>query len=179
MNTELAASFNARCKSPSDINQHLVALSNYAEQCRSIVEFGVRDGNSTIALLNGIEAAPLGGVLHSFDIAPNRAHVPPLSANTQWHFTQADTGKLETIPPCDLLFIDTLHTRNHVTAELKHAELVRRWIAFHDTTLFGDRGERGEEGITSAIYDFLARSDAWRVERHWSNNNGLLVLCRR
>jgi len=37
---------------PCDINEHLSTLMRYGQQCGSIVELGVRDGLSTLALLN-------------------------------------------------------------------------------------------------------------------------------
>lgn len=166
--------YEHRCNQRSDINELMPILNGYAQKSNVVVEFGVRTGNSTCAFLAGL---PKGGELHSFDInKPQCGFDDP-----RWTFTQADTGKLESIPICTTLFIDTLHTADQVRAELAHADNVQKWILFHDTMLFGDKGEgrEGGYGITHAIYEFLARnSKNWRVKEHYPHNNGLLVLER-
>ena len=161
-----------------DIYQHLPTLAHIAQSCESIVEFGVRTGNSTCAFLYGLETGK-GGTLHSFDLNATSLN-PPVLEKTKWKFTQANTAQLADIPECDVLFIDTLHTAEQVNAELRHANRVKRFILLHDTVTFGDFGEgdRNKLGITSAIYDFLAENRGWRVVHHYPNNNGLLVLGR-
>jgi hypothetical protein len=165
-----------RSGSHLDINEHLETLSVYASKCRSIVEFGTRTGNSTVALLHGLESQG-NGILHSFDIN-DTPYKPPSDLNAIWKFTKADTSLLEDIPICDMLFIDTLHTADQVRAELKFAYKCNKYIFLHDTVTFGDKGENGQDGITRAIYEFLADNTEWRVMQHWSNNNGLLGLVR-
>ena len=46
--------FEQLCRTPSDINEHLPIFFKYAEQSSSVVEFGVRKGASTWALLHGL-----------------------------------------------------------------------------------------------------------------------------
>ncbi len=63
-----------------------------------------------------------------------------------------------------------------------HAHRVRRYLAFHDTVLFGWREEstNGGPGIMQAILEFMATAEGqkWHVYSHAPNNNGLLVLKR-
>ena len=178
----LAADLTARCTGKSgehwDIYQHLPTLAEAAQMCETVVEFGVRTGNSTCAFLYGLETGK-GGALHSFDIMRTK-YEPPALARATWKFTQADTATLAEIPECDLLFIDTLHTAIQVARELVHAARVRKFIFLHDTVTFGSEAEGApnEHGITCAIYDFLAANRDWRVIHHYPNNNGLLVLGR-
>jgi cephalosporin hydroxylase len=176
--TPLYADYLARCATPSDIHEHLPALYQLATRSETIVEFGVRSGNSTIALLAGLEPM-LGGRMYSYDLNPPAFPTPAPEAAT-WFFTQADTATLPGIPDCDLLFIDTLHTCDQVRAELQYADRVRRWIAFHDTQLFGTRDESPGTGpgIMHAIFEFLADHPEWQVQSHTPANNGLLVLAR-
>lgn len=168
--------YQKRVNTRSDINELMPVIREYASKCNVVAEFGVRSGNSTCAILAGLQDG--GGLeLHSYD--KNKAGC---SFDTvKWKFTQADTSTLEGIPYCEMLFIDTLHTAKQVEAELKHAASVSGWILFHDTMLFGDKGEGrdGGYGITHAIYDFLAKEHKnWRVKEHYPHNNGLLVLQR-
>lgn len=180
MNDQLLKDFHARRAGGvqhRDIFEHLDTLAHYAAQCQSIVEFGVRSGNSTSALLYGLESG-LGGVLYSYDYRQHEFECPPLERAT-WVFECANTAKLAEIQRCDLLFIDTLHTAAQIEQELKHEAYVRRWILLHDTTRWGDVGDHnGELGITSAIYEFLIANREWRIERHWRNCNGLTLLER-
>jgi len=157
----------------SDISEHLQTLHDLAAsipKCR-VVEFGVRSGNSTCAFLTS------GARVFSFDIAKPSFRPLPEHEN-RWTFCQADTGKLDYIPACDILFIDTLHTGDHVRNELRMAKYAIGYIVFHDTILFGTHGELGQSVITGAIYDFLADNPEWRVMRHYENNNGLLILSK-
>ena len=180
MNQDLEKDYQERmaCRNGThkDINEHLSTLSGYAYLCSSIVEFGTRTGNSTVAFLHGLESNR-GGVLHSFDIN-DTPYTPPQNLKSTWNFTKADTKTIQDIPECDLFFIDTLHTAAQVRAELKFAHRVKHFIFLHDTVTFGDNGENGQTGITRAIYEFLANNDDWQVMRHWDNNNGLLGLSR-
>ena len=175
----LKTDYEERCARQSDINQQMPKLYELAQQCDVVCEFGVRTGNSTAALLYGLQP---GGTLHSFDINPTHFTPPLPSEGVTWHFHQCDTSAIDEIPWCNMLFIDTLHTSWQVERELKHAGKVKKWIAFHDTMLFGDKGESpgGGHGITHAIYSFLIENDEnWRIVYHNPENCGLLVLERR
>ena len=181
MKDNLKQDYENRCAglsgSHQDIKEHLPVLSKLAEGAGTIVEFGVRTGNSTCAFLHGLELGG-GGTLYSYDLGGHTFGKPELE-NANWVFTQADTGKLENIPPCDILFIDTLHTQAQVTAELRQAPYVEKFIIFHDSVNNGDRGEGDQPGITRAIYQFLAQNwKEWRVYAEYPNNNGLLILAR-
>jgi hypothetical protein len=60
---------------------------------------------------------------------------------------------------------------------------VRQFIAFHDTTTFGDRDEhpddtQGRAGLWPAIAKFLRENHDWKLLFYYTNNNGLTVLHR-
>lgn len=142
-----------------------------------IVEFGVRGGNSTASWLAGIPKS-----LFCYDIAvPVDLRLFQEVAGgcgVCFEFTQADTGTLESIPPCDILFIDTLHTGPHLTKELWHARNARKFVVIHDTIAFAVVGEGGEPGLSGAIDEFLLEHPEWRVFKHYENCNGLMILAK-
>lgn len=183
---ELEARYARLCAAPSDINEHLPTLRNLASGVR-VVELGVRFGHSTAALAAG---APVS--LDSYDIklqaAAHKVHALAVAAGVDMRLHQADDLAID-IPECDLLFIDTWHSGTQLEKELnRHAHAVRKHIALHDTTTFGQHGETDgipwasavEPGLLSAIDAFMATAEGarWRVAKVWANNNGLTLLER-
>lgn len=85
-------------------------------------ELGVRCGNSTVAILCGMEQAQ-NGALYSCDIDPcEHAHGVVAGLNTErWRFTQEDSlifaSKFEP-QSCDFVFLDTSHEYQQTVREL-------------------------------------------------------------
>jgi hypothetical protein len=163
------------CNQRSDINEHLPTLKRYAEQCDSIVEMGVRSIVSTWALLAGKpkilvsidieDPSKYGGDIWEVYDAANEAGV-------NFSFVKGDSLTVTT-PEIDMLFIDTLHTKEQLAQELeRHHTQVRKYIAMHDTNLEGDNGMR------EAINEFLDAHPEWAVEENFDNNNGMCFLKR-
>ena len=165
-------SFNYSKYTKSDINEHLAVMHKYADECNHITEFGVRTGVSTWAWL-----ASRAKIIRCFDIEN-------INHNLELHYASAkDTrkdftftcvstiaDKLE-IEPTDLLFIDTDHTYDQCSKELKmHAHKVKKYLIFHDTTLCPD--------LTKAINEFLEFNKDWKIKEVFTNNNGLTILER-
>lgn len=177
---------------PSDINEHLETLIAYGKKSDSIVEMGVRWGDSTWAFLC---AAPKK--LRSYDIQPpetwnasiSEFEATAVQQNTDYSFTLANVLDVE-IEQTDLLFIDTWHAYKQLKAELAlHASKVRKYIILHDTTSYGDHDESSYEGwgddwkgsgegIWKAVEEFLANNPEWKLEKRYTNNNGLTVLSK-
>jgi hypothetical protein len=165
-------------KTPSDINQNLPVLYELAKECETIVEMGVRTGVSTRAFLN------TDASLISIDIQKN-ATVEKLFAladasGKSCQYCIGDTLKIE-IAETDLLFIDTLHTYEQLTQELKlHGNKAKKYLIFHDTHTFGMVGEIGidKRGLMPAIIEFVIANPHWGFYIHKTNNNGLTVLKR-
>jgi cephalosporin hydroxylase len=163
---------------PSDINQHLPLMNILSKLCNHVTEFGVRWGTSATAWFNndvtvrGYDIVAYEPAVKLFDQAK--------AAGKDVQLIVQDTLTIGELEPTDLLFIDSLHTYKQVSAELKYAPNVRKFILLHDTVLFGDRGEDGSvPGISQAIREFLASNNDWTVLEHRTNNNGLTVLTRR
>ena len=175
----LEAEYNKAKTTPSDINQNLHVLYELAKECKHVTEMGVRTGVSTRAFLNtDVE-------LISYDIQLNPdvenlfTHAKLLGKKVQYE--QADVLQIE-IEPTDLLFIDTFHIYDQLSKELKkHAHKVKKYIAFHDTYIYGLRGENPQDknGLLTAIIEFLISNQEWQFKFHTNKNNGMTVLERK
>lgn len=165
----------------SDIVLALPIIEYYANKCKHVTEFGVREGHSTIALISGCK-----GKVCSYDIEKTPI-VSYLESSTDlpcnWEFKIADTGSPELeIEDTELLMFDTLHTYEHLTKELtNHGRKASRFLLFHDTFTCGDIDKSGhkQEGITRAIEEFMNKynfeyKEVYRTEA----NNGFLILER-
>jgi hypothetical protein len=151
----------------------------------------VKGGASSSALLLGASQ------VWSYDIKETpKARRLAAIAGGRWHYIIADSLKVE-IPPCDLLFIDSLHTFAQCDAELRqHASYVTRFLVFHDTLTFGSVGADGETGrqqwayqagvsvpeqclgIRPAIDALMIRDRSWRIAYSSPRSHGLLILER-
>lgn len=175
---EIAIRYQRACDRPSDINEHLPVLRRLAENVESVVEFGVRDVVSSWALLVAMPKRLRCYDIHrSLQVDVLARLGQAVYQHCDFAFMQADTLKAD-IEPCDLLFIDTVHTYAQLSAELtRHASKVRKRIVLHDTETYGEYGEDGGPGIWEAIGELLATGE-WYVEERYRNNNGLTVLVR-
>lgn len=163
---------------PTDMIEHMETIRGYSQQCRSAVEFGVYDCTSTWALLAGLPER-----LISYDIARREevtgVEEAALAAGIDFSFVLADTATVE-IAETDLLFIDSMHTYDHLRCELwLHSKYVRKFILLHDTTTFGNVDQTGiGRGLWPAIEEFLASAPVWRLRERFTNCHGLTVLER-
>ena len=145
----------------TDISEHLPTLYMLAKMSKSVVEFGVRGGVSTMAIIAAGKPS-----IH-YDISP-----APFVFNYPHTFIQQSSLEAE-IPICDLLFIDTEHTYKQLSRELAtHENMVSKFIAMHDTVTFGSE-------LMPAIEGFLSTNPNWEIIAHYKNNNGLTVLGRK
>lgn len=171
--SELDQWYERAKNTPSDINEHAESLYSLAAYEDHVVEFGVRHGVSTVALL---AAQPKRLTVYDVQRQPEVAELERLKGDCDFRFNLASSILVE-IEPCDVLFIDTQHTAKQLHAELTlHQAKVGRFIAMHDTEVFGDHGDDGGKGLKVAISSFLAKHPNWRVYSHAANNNGFTVL---
>lgn len=192
--------FEQLVEKPSDINEHLRTLKRLSSQCNVVVELGVRGGVSSYALLFGRPKE-----MHSFDINPIGSLEKDLIAyaqqtGTDWFFYHDNVLTTQHIPECDMLFVDTHHSYKQMACELYlHGNKARKYLVFHDVTIFGHQNELGQiitnnftddlvcyynkldnkQGIMPAIEEFLAANPHWKIQVLYPNNNGLLVLERQ
>ena len=161
----------------SDIYIHLPVLYQYAQDCDHVTEMGARSGNSTKAFL----------------YANPKKFISSKEIGVNCQYIGADVLTIE-IEETDLLFIDTWHCYDQLKKELElHAGKVRKYIAFHDTYTFGQKGEgypdmdvnhphrddlSGEGGIRKAIDEFLKENPEWEINYETEENNGLIVIAK-
>ena len=163
----------------SDIGEHVPLLQDLAEQCKSVVEFGVRKGVSTRALVSSV-----GLWMISYDLYPcaqAREDAAKIARRRGVYFklNVGDSREAPTVDT-DMLFIDSEHTYSCMRAELeRHGDSVRKFIAMHDTELFGLEGTDGKRpGLRGAIEEWLATRPEWSVLYDLPNCCGLMVLER-
>ena len=175
----------------TDIGEHLRTLHALAKLpgVRHITEFGVRDALSTAAL---VSALPARQVSYDVDLGEK---VRALHARAQaacagaalvdFRLVEADVLAAAPIEETDLLFIDTLHTGEHLLAELRrHAHRVARFIVLHDTAVCGAKlheplwsmlcsstehvaaGRADVLGLQAAVDTFLAEQSQPRDVRY-------------
>jgi len=180
-------------QTPSDINEHIPTLIEYASECEHITEMGVRAITSTWAFLG---AAPKK--LISYDIENpskwgadiNMVYDVAKQYNLNYEFRKENVLKIE-IEETDLLFLDTWHAYNQLKAELeKHSSKAKKYIIMHDTTSYEFRDEpltsenawEGKldfgKGLWAAITEFLDSNNEWVLHKRYTNNNGLTILKR-
>lgn len=177
--------YQTKVATPSDINQLLGYLKEYAEKCEHITEFGVRNPTSTYAFL---AAKPKRLVSYDISRYPEVDLVEELAAKEGLDFKFVLQDVLEAdIEETDLLFIDTAHTATQCERELaKHSNKVRKFIGFHDYFTFFEVGETAYNnsdiwcgrGLRYAIEPFLANNPQWTIAFKTDINNGLLILQR-
>jgi cephalosporin hydroxylase len=175
---DVSTAFEREKRKPTDMIEHMDVLRAYSSRCERVVEFGVYDCTSTWALLAGCPKK-----LTSYDI-DRRAEVADVEhaavdSGTDFRFVLASSLEIE-IDECDLLFVDSMHTYEHLRQELAlHAARVAKFILMHDTTTFGLVDQTGQgRGLWPAVEEFLATHPEWSLAERRVNCHGLTVLRR-
>lgn len=158
------------CNTQSDIHEHLPTLFRFASKCDSVVEFGVRFGMSSRAL---IAARPKSLISYDMTVEPEAEALfaAGRAEGINCQLVEKSSFDVE-LEPTEFLFIDSDHSYACLSKELKlHADRVTRFIAFHDTVSYG-----GE--LVPAIDGFLAEHPEWEFLEVYQNNNGFAVIHR-
>lgn len=170
-------------ESDGDFAGHMETISELLKDCKHVTEFGVGSGQSTKAFLRheGLE-------LHSYEIDPHpdmvQFFIDAKSAGKNCTLHIGDTRKVD-IEETDFLLVDSYHSYDQVKAELeRHGSKVRKYIAFHDTELYGFIGQGYDReadyfqlGIVPAIDEFIKESESiWDIAYHTEDCNGLTIL---
>jgi hypothetical protein len=198
-------SINKYKNGSSDIMEHIKTLYNYAKECDSVFETGVRGcisswaflcglldnntNNTKRFFLNDIEVCDINDLLEissQFDI----------DIKCEWK----NNLELEITENYDITFIDTWHIYGQLKRELeKFSKITNKYIIMHDTTVDEIHGEsiRGNQdvnhlskisgipvdeiikGVGPAINEFLQNNPEWYIKEKFTNNNGLTILARR
>ena len=167
----------------SDISEHLEKLKKYADRCDHITEFGVRYGNSTIALM---ASRPQKMISYDVNFPAKQSLLKDITKNSKinWKFKRQSSLKCN-IEKTDLLFIDTYHSYEQLSLELdRHSSKVKKYIIIHDTTTFGYKDEENtkprspKSGLVPAIDKFLKNNKDWARESVDYFNNGMTYLVK-
>lgn len=190
MTESIDAVYVRHCAGKTAIAPHLPRLRALADGLELAVEFGVKRGASSAALLLGAKRVV------SFDVvATPEARELEAAAGGRWDYRIEDSRKAD-VPECDMLFVDSLHDYEQCAAELNyHGDKARRFIALHDTQTFWEVGANGETGrkkwdyvagrgsvpldclgIGQAILNFMSCHRKWYVQASYPDSHGLLVL---
>lgn len=166
-------------KKVTDIHQHLVTLYDLvlAIDAKRVLELGVRDGESTVALLEAVKKN--GGRLVSVDIDPceqARAMLKEYGISEGWEFHQGSDitfgeGVWDRSKFFDLIFVDTSHEYSHTKREIELFEPMVRLgglMVFHDTVSF-------PLGVLKPIQEFLSTQNGYVFENH-THCHGLGIL---
>ncbi len=191
---------------------HMPRLLEYAQKCEYITEFGTGlaphkvDGHdkpmvSLFGLYTWLKARPRKITTYDicFDPTIRFPYQAALEANIELVFHQLacigydhkDIEQIlipETIEKTDLLFIDSNHTYNQLTAELtNHAEKVSKYIIMHDTEAFAygtswgsmEQHHGKDLGLATALDEFLLVHDEWEYTLYDKASAGLSILTRK
>ena len=196
--------YEKRLNTPSDIYEHLATLKQYASECESVLELGVRKCVSSWALALGLLNNSGKRTMYMNDInVCDTSLIETVSKQTDLKIVAkwGNNLELELEEDVDLTFIDTWHVYGQLKRELaRFAPRTKKYIIMHDTTVdewFGetkrnihkydvnkqsiDSGIPVEEilkGLWPAIEEFLEANKEWELHARWLNNNGLTILKR-
>ncbi len=176
--TGLEYEYRIVCTGPSDINEHLPMLREYAEKCEHVTELGTRFGNSTVAFM---AARPEKFITYDPQYNDRIDYLKLLAkeSGVSFHFKCEAPTEIE---DTDLLFIDTNHHKEQCEVELRlFAPKARKYLIFHDTSYFWEKGQGHEQGggLRYAIEPFMQANPQWQQVYRVENNNGLLILERQ
>lgn len=197
--------FNSECNNiDSDIYEHLPTLYNYAKDCESVIECGVRGCVSSWALALGLidnnksNKSILLNDIHKCDIdifLQLTKHLG-LDVNCVW----CSNLDLQVEKNIDMVFIDTFHVYGQLKRELdKFGKIINKYIIMHDTTvdeIYGECIRNGwnaselsfktgfpieeiNKGLGPAIDEFLESNTEWVLHEKYTNNNGLTILKKK
>lgn len=214
--SELNSAYYEAAQRPGPIgigcNDHLPPLHRLASQVRSVAEFGVATGDTSSAILSSWAPS-----VRSYDLWDWSEQIKLLRFWAEacfeacgvpnWNITFGSAGDTRIVTldgGVDLLYIDSFHTYWLLRDELaRHAPAVRRYIAMHDTTAFGEvdevfrhqleadgdrerknisdsySGSSTKQGLWPAVSEFLEANAEWSVWFRMHSCAGFTVLRRR
>lgn len=188
-----------------DIQEHLVTLHEYASQCNSVFETGVRGCVSSWAFLygllnndNGVKKKLLCNDIKVCDIDEllEASKSFDIEINCIW----GDNLLIDISENYDITFIDTWHVYGQLKRELdKFSKITNKYIIMHDTTVDGEMGESVRcgcdikrqsiesgipvheirKGLWPAVEEFLENNKDWYLVKRFTNNNGLTIICKK
>jgi len=153
---KLEQKYYSLCNSQSDINEHLPILYEYAKDCESIIELGVRGVTSTYSfirglinnnsknkslLINDIEPCPIDELVEIIKELP-----------IEFKYEWINDLDMVVDKNYDMTFIDTFHVYGQLKRELnKYSKITNKYIIMHDTEIDAIKGELYRSGCNSQL----------------------------
>lgn len=174
----LEALFLWACKTPRDTHDHLPTFKRLVESVDSAVVVEISKRRETGIGWAAGRPAHLISFLTEHDPLSDLARLTAGAAGVKWDVIRVPESP-ESVPECDILFIDSRHTKDQLLRELRNfGKGVRKHIVLHDTEIYCYRGENGGPGLCPAIAEWLKDNPEWFVLEHHRNLYGLSVLSR-
>ena len=149
------------CNNPCDINEHLPTLKEYAQECSSVFETGVRGVVSSYALLYGLvenkttndKLIFLNDIEHC-NISEFQKHAQDNAVSVKYAWINNLDLVFSPNETYDLTFIDTWHVYGQLKRELdKFSKITNKYIIMHDTEIDGIEGEtKRPNGLYNWLY---------------------------
>ena len=161
---------------PMDMVPHLSHLQHLATHVQSIVEFGIRSGVSTWALLDGL---PEDGTYFGVDVINIMDALPPrVFTDPRAKIVFGDDREVELPEHADMVMIDSSHEYEHTKQELDIAvRLTPRMIVMHDYLFWHPDPGHGWNWckVHQAVDDWLP-TGSYHIDHLYYSQWGLLVL---
>ena len=159
---------NIRWKMVGDMYRRMDYIQQTFQGIETITEFGPFQGCSTAAWLM---LKPKTFITIDAGVALDVELYKKAAAEIKVDFKFIISNDLETtINPCELLFIDTMHTEEHTYNELRlHADKVSKYLVFHDVA-------EPRFGTYAGIRKWWKDYPEWHIKYHDNDDCGFLVL---
>lgn len=159
---------NIRWKMVGDMYRRVDFIQQTFTGVQTITEFGPFQGCSTAAWLSLRPKKFVTmdqGVSLDVDLYKKAAE----EINVNFQFIQGSDLEID-IKPCELLFIDTMHTEEHTYQELTlHADKVSRYLVFHDVT-------QPRFGTLAGINLWWKDHPEWKLKYQDFDDCGFMIL---
>ncbi len=156
----------------ADVHQEIVFHLRHKGPC-SYRELGVNQGATAAIAMHVSNHVRIYDInLSNFE--PYRHLFEEFAKLNNINFRAEQKSSLDTstVEPVDVLYIDTLHQREHLLKELDlHSSSVRKSIICHDT--------QAKYEMFRGIEEWISRNPAWKIHYHHPKNVGYTTLVRK
>jgi len=157
-----------RWKMVGDMYRRIDFIQQTFTGVQTITEFGPFQGCSTAAWLS-LRPKKFVTVDQGVSLDVNLYKKAAEEINVDFQFIQGSDLGID-IEPCELLFIDTVHTEEHTYQELqRHADKVSKYLVFHDVT-------QPRFGTLAGINLWWKDHPEWKLKYQDFDDCGFMIL---
>ena len=149
-------------------------LLEYAnkEEVNHVVECGVFQGCSTSAFMSGRIKR-----LDSYDLDLSLVYRPlfnRIKEDIEWTLERKNTIQ-DLVPECDFLFLDTMHTYEHVIQEIRlQGKQARKYIAVHDTN-YPPPHKNPKKLVRDAVEEYATENNL-KIIVDFRDHTGIMIV---